>query len=111
MSDGTKSLNDLRTLLASLADQLDDSDESLVAASRSKCGVMVPAYLVATNASPAEQAKAAEIITQVMAMRLDQVKTATSVVDGLIRELSQGPQVDYKGIQFPGIEEILGDAG
>ena len=69
---------------------------------------MVPGYLVATNAPPGEQAKAAEIITQVMAMRLDQVKTAAAVVDGLMKELAQGPQVDYKGIQFPGIEEILG---
>lgn len=108
MTDGTKSLNDLRNLLDALADQLDDSDDARVAASRSKCGVMVPAYLVATSASPAEQAKAAEIITQVMAMRLDQVKTAVAVVEGLIRELAQGPHVDYKGIQFPGIEEILG---
>ena len=108
MSDGSKSLTDLRNLLAALADQLDDSDESSVAASRNKCGTMVPAYLVATNAPPAEQAKAAEIITQVMAMRLDQVKTALTVVDGLIKELAQGPHVDYKGIQFPGIEEILG---
>lgn len=108
MSDGTKSLNDLRNLLEALADQLDDSEDSRVTASRNKCGVMVPAYLVATSASPDEQAKAAEIITQVMAMRLDQVKTAMSVVDGLIRELAQGPHIDYKGIQFPGIEEILG---
>jgi len=108
MGDGNKSLNDLRNLLEALADQLDDSEESRVAASRSKCGVLVPAYLVATSAAPAEQAKAAEIITQVMAMRLDQVKTAIMVVDGLIRELAQGPHIDYKGIQFPGIEEILG---
>ena len=108
MSDGNKSLSDLRSLLDALADQLDDSEESIVNASRDKCGVMVPAYLVATNAPPAEQAKAAEIITQVMTMRLDQVKTALTVVDGLIRELDQGPHVDYKGIQFPGIEEILG---
>ncbi len=43
-----------------------------------------------------------------MAMRLDQVKAAITLVDGLIRELAQGPHVDYKGIQFPGIEEILG---
>lgn len=108
MNDGNKSLNDLRTLLDALADQLDDSEETRVAASRNKCGVMVPAYLVATSASPEEQGKAAEIITQVMAMRLDQVKTALTVVDGLIRELAQGPHIDYKGIQFPGIEEILG---
>jgi len=108
MSDGNTSLNDLRTLLQGLADQLDDSDDGRVAASRVQCGVMVPAYLVATNAPPDEQAKAAEIITQVMAMRLDQVKSALTVVDGLIRELAQGPHIDYKGIQFPGIEEILG---
>lgn len=108
MNEGTKSLNDLRNLLGALADQLDDSDDARVAASRSKSGVMVPAYLVATNASPEEQGKAAEIITQVMAMRLDQVMTALAVVDGLIRELAQGPHIDYKGIQFPGIEEILG---
>ncbi len=108
MSDGNKSLSDLRSLLDALADQLDDSEESFVTASRGKYGVMVPSYLVATNAPPAEQAKAAEIITQVMTMRLDQVKTAITVVDGLIRELAQGPHVDYNGIQFPGIEEILG---
>jgi hypothetical protein len=36
------------------------------------------------------------------------VKTAITVVDGLLAELAKGAQVDYKGIQFPGIEEILG---
>jgi hypothetical protein len=108
MGDANKSLTDLRDLLSALADQLDDSEEGRVAASRTKCGVMVPAYLVATSAPPAEQAKAAEIITQVMAMRLDQVKAALTVVDGLRGELAQGAQVDYKAIQFPGIEEILG---
>jgi hypothetical protein len=105
--DGNKSLSDLRNLLQALADQLDDSDEDRVATSQNNFGRMAPSYLVAVSAPAAEQAKAAEIITQVMAMRLDQVKAAITVVDGLLEELTQGHTVGYKKIQYPGIEEIL----
>lgn len=105
--DGSKSLNDLRNLLKALADQLDDSDEDRMSTARNSFGQMAPSYLVAISAPAAEQGKAAEIITQVMAMRLDQVKAVITVVDGLLQELAQGLTVDYKKIQYPGIEEIL----
>jgi hypothetical protein len=106
--NGNKSLSDLRNLLQALAHQLDDSDDDHVATSRNNFGQMVAAYLVAVSASPQEQGKAAEIISQVQSMRVDQVRTALTVVDGLIAELAQGASVDYRKIQFPGIEEILG---
>ncbi len=105
---GTKSLSDLRTLLQSLADQLDDSDDDRINMSKNTFGQLVPAYLVAQNAPAAEQQRAAEAITQVQAMRLESVRTAISVVDGLAAELATGANVDYKKIQFPGIEELLG---
>lgn len=105
--NGNKNLSDLRNLLQALAHQLDEDDDR-VATSRNNFGQMVPAYLVAVSASPQEQGKAAEIISQVQSMRLDQVRTALTVVDGLLAELGQGASVDYRKIQFPGIEEILG---
>lgn len=105
---GTKSLSDLRTLLQSLADQLDDSDEDRTAMSKNAVGLLTPSYLVAQSAPPAEQERAAEAITQVQAMRLESVRSAINVVDGLAAELATGASVDYKKIQFPGIEELLG---
>ena len=101
-----KSLSDLRTLLQALADQLDDSDEDRTAMSRQACGQMVATYLVAQSASPAEQGKAADAITQVMAFRLEGIRGAIGVVDALTAELAKGASIDYK--QIPGIEELLG---
>lgn len=107
-ANGNKSLSDLRNLLQALVHQLDESDDDRVATSRNNFGQMVPSYLVAVSTTPQEQGKAAEIISQVQSMRVDQAQTALTVVDGLIAELAQGTSVDYKKIQFPGIEEILG---
>ena|SRR5258707_354597 len=103
---GTKSLSDLRTLLQALADQLNDEDEDRSIMSRTACGQMVASYLVAQNAPPAEQAKAADAITQVMAFRREAVGGAIAAVDALAAELSKGVAIDYK--QIPGIEELLG---
>ena len=101
-----KSLSDLRTLLQALADQLNDEDEDRTAMSRRACGQMVATYLVAQSASAAEQGKAADAITQVMALRLETVRGAIGVVDALAAELAKGASIDYK--QIPGIEELLG---
>ena len=100
---GSKSLSELRTLLQSLADQLDDSDDDRTAMSKNAFGLLAPAYLVAQSAPPAEQERAAEAITQVQAMRLESVRSAINVIDGLVAELAMGASVDYKKIQFPGI--------
>lgn len=105
---GAKSLSDLRTLLQSLADQLDDADEDRTSMSRNTFGIQVPSYLVSQSAPPAEQERAADAITKVLALRLESIRTAIGTVDGLATELAQGPTVDYKKIQFPGIEELLG---
>jgi len=99
------SLSNLRTLLQALADQLDDADDDRTAMSQTAHGRMVASYLVAQSASPAEQGKAAEAITQVMAVRLETVRGAIGVVDALMGELAQGEAIDYKKI--PGIEELL----
>ena len=101
-----KSLSDLRTLLQALADQLNDEDEDRTAMSRQACGQMVANYLVAQSASAAEQGKAADAITQVMAFRLETVRGAVAVVDALMAELGKGASIDYK--QIPGIDELLG---
>src|SRR5437870_6355171 len=102
---GNKSLSDLRTLLQGLADQLSDEDEDRSSMSRNACGQMVASYLVAQNAPPAEQAKAAEAITQVMTFRLESVRGVIGVVDNLTTELAKGGAIDYK--QIPGIDELL----
>jgi len=102
---GSKSLSDLRTLLQALADQLDDADDDRTAMSQNACGRMVPGYLVAQSTSPAEQGKAAQAITQVMAVRLETVRGAIGLVDALAGELAKGEAIDYK--QIPGIEELL----
>ena len=105
---GAKSLSDLRTLLQSLADQLDDADEDRTTMSRNAFGIQVASYLVAQSAPPAEQERAADAISKVLALRLEAIRSAITVVDGLAAELAQGASVDYKKIQFPGIEELLG---
>ncbi len=99
------SLSNLRTLLQALADQLDDADDDRTSMSQAAHGKMVPSYLVAQSASPGEQGKAAEAITQVMAVRLETVRGAIGVVDALAGELAKGEAIDYK--QIPGIEELL----
>ncbi len=103
-----KSLSELRTGLQALADQLDDSDEDRGTMSRNAFGLLAPSYLVAQSAPPAEQERAADVITKVLAMRLEAVRAAITVVDGLLGELALGQAVDYTKIQFPGIEELLG---
>lgn len=106
MEKGTKSLSDLRTLLQALADQLDDADEDRARMSRDAFGALVPSYLVAQSASPQEQERAADLITKVLALRLEAVRSAAQVVDGLAAELAEGGTVDFKKIQFPGLEEL-----
>ncbi len=106
---GLETLSQLRTLLQSLADQLDDADEDRTTMARNAHGKLVPDYVVAQNAPAAEQETAAEIITQVLAARLGSIRTALEVVDGLAAELASGPLVDYKQIQFPGIDAFLAE--
>ena len=107
---GTKSLSDLRTLLQAAADQLNDEDEDRTAMSRNAHGQMVASYLVAQSAPPAEQARAAEAITQVMSFRLGTIRGAIEVVDSLAAEMAKGAasgyNIDYK--QIPGIQDLLG---
>ena len=100
-----QSLSNLRTLLQALADQLDDADDDRTAMSQTAHGRMVASYLVAQSASPEEQGRAAEAITQVMAVRLETVRGAIGVVDALAAELAKGEAIDYR--QIPGIEELL----
>ena len=106
VEQGAKSLSDLRTLLQALADQLDDADEDRTGMSHNAFGVLVPSYLVAQSASAQEQERAADLITKVLALRLEAVRSAIEVVDGLATELAQGATVDFKKIQFPGLEEL-----
>jgi len=106
---GLESLSQLRTLLQSLADQLDDADDDRTAMAQNAHGKLVADYVVAQNASAAEQEAAAEIITQVLAARLSSIRTALDVVDGLAAELATGALVDYKQIQFPGIDALMAE--
>lgn len=108
---GLQTLSQLRTLLQSLADQLDDSDDDRVAMSRDAHGKMVPAYVVAQSAQDSEKASAAEIIGQVLGIRLESIRSALEVVDGLTAELAAGPLVDYKQIKFAGLDELIAGAG
>lgn len=107
---GLQTLWQLRTLLQSLADQLDDSDEDRTAMAREAHGKMVPAYVVAQSASEGEKESAAEIISQVLGVRLGAIRSALEAVDGLTAELSSGALVDYKQIKFPGLDELLAGA-
>jgi hypothetical protein len=107
---GQQTLSQLRTLLQSLADQLDDSDEDRTAMSREAHGKMVPTYVVAQNASEDDKERAAEIITQVLGVRLGSIRSALETIDGLSDELALGPLVDFKQIRFPGLEELISGA-
>ena len=107
---GQQTLSQLRTLLQSLADQLDDSDDDRTAMSREAHGKMVPAYVVAQSASESEKERAVEIITQVLGVRLASIRSAVEIVDGLSEELALGPLVDFKQIRFPGLEELIAGA-
>ncbi len=107
---GQQTLSQLRTLLQSLADQLDDSDDDRTNMSREAHGKMVPAYVVAQNASESEKEKAADIITQVLGVRLESIRSALQTVDGLSDELALGPLVDFKQIRFPGLDDLLSAA-
>jgi len=104
---GMETLSQLRTLLQSLADQLDDSDDDRVAMSRNAHGKMLPFYVVAESAAEAEKERAAEVISQVLGIRSGSIKSAMEVVDSLSEELSSGTMVDYKRMRFPGIEDLL----
>lgn len=108
---GQQTLSQLRTLLQALADQLDDSDEDRTNMSRQTCGKMVPSYVVAQNASEQEKGRAVEVITQVLGVRVDRIRTAIEVVDNLSDELGAGDLVDYKQMKFPGLEEFIAGAG
>ena len=106
---GLETLSQLRTLLQSLADQLEDADADRTSMSRGAHGKMVPDYVVAQAAPASEQESAAEIITQVQGARLASVQTVVEIVDGLTEELASGPLVEYKRIQFPGLESLLAE--
>ena len=108
---GLQTLSQLRTLLQSLADQLEDADDDRVAMSRNAHGKMLPAYVVAQNAPDGEKAAAAEIINQVLGVRLETIRSALQTVDGLSEELSSGSLVDYRQIKFSGLEELIAGAG
>jgi len=107
---GQQTLSQLRTLLQSLADQLDDSDDDRTAMSRQAHGKMVPAYVVAQSASESEKERAVEVITQVLGVRLASIRSAVEIVDGLSEELALGPLVDFKQIRFSGLEELIAGA-
>ena len=106
---GLGTLSELRTLLQSLADQLEDEDADRTSMSRAAHGRMVPDYVVAQSASASDQESAAEIITQVQGARLSSVRTVVEIVDGLADELASGVEVDFKKIQFPGLESLLAE--
>ena len=108
---GQQTLSQLRTLLQALADQLDDSDDDRTTMSRNAYGKMVPAYVVAQNASAEEKERAAEVITQVLGVRLESIRSALQAVDSLNDELSIGPLVDFKQIKFPGLDEFITGSG
>ena len=108
---GLQTLSQLWTLLQALADQLDDSDEERSAMSREAHGKMVPDYVVAQSASEGEKEGAAEIISQVLGVRLANIRSALEAVNGLAAELSSGPLVDYKQIKFPGLDELIAGTG
>lgn len=108
---GLQTLSQLRPLLEALADQLDDSNEARAGMSQVAFGKMVPAYVVATDASEDEKQAASEIITKVLAVRLESIRSALETVDGLSAELSTGLFVNYKQIKFPGLDELVAGAG
>lgn len=108
---GLQSLSQLRTLLQALADQLDDADEDRTSMSREAFGKMVPSYVVAQSASAQEKERAVEVITQVLGVRVERVRSAVEAVDNLSDELKTGELVDYKQMKFPGLEEFIAGSG
>ena len=108
---GLQSLSQLRTLLQALADQLDDAEEDRTTMSREAFGRLVPSYVVAQSASAAEKERAVEVITQVLGVRVERIRTAIEVVDNLTEELKSGELVDYKQMKFPGLDEFIAGAG
>lgn len=108
---GLQTLAQLQTLLEAMADQLDDADEDRRGMSQALHGKMIPAYVMAQDAPEEEKQAAAEIITKVLAVRLESIRSALQVVEGLTAELSIGLYLDYKQIKFPGLEELQSGAG